>query len=103
MQKILLLVLVSAVLCLCGCATRNIAETQLHKNTTVIVVAKNGAVSVGKKRVQLQRLVSTLKSMGVTKESRLAVEGETGTRQSDIDQVLETLAVGGLLPKGTID
>ena len=103
MHKLSLFVLMIAVLCLSACAGQKIVELQRKKNTTVILVAKSGAVRVNHKDVQLHGLVDTLKSMGVTKDTRLAVEGEPGADQKEIEQVLETLVDGGLLPKGTID
>jgi len=95
--------LIVSAFCLSACAGQKVAEYPQKKNTTVITVAKSGAVRVDKKPVKLQGLVGTLKSMGVTRKSQLAVQGEIGADQKEIEQVLETLVDGGLLPKGTID
>lgn len=92
-----------ALLCLPACAG---TETPAHatlKTPTVITVAKSGKIEVDHKAVPLKKLAATLKEMGVTKNSSFKIEGETGTDQRDIDQVLEVLVDNGLLPKNTID
>ena len=103
MHRFTFFALIIAALCLSACATRKAPALQSKKTTTVVTVARNGSVRIDKKRVKLQGLVGTLKSMGVTQKSHLAVQGETGADQREIEQVLETLVDGGLLPKGTID
>jgi biopolymer transport protein ExbD len=103
MSKWSLLAAMIAVLFLSACAGQKLAERSRNKSATIITVARNGNVSIDQRQVQLHSLVDMLKSMGVTRNSRLAVEGATGTSQQDIERVLETLAEGGLLPPGTID
>ena len=78
-------------------------EPRLEKKRTVILVEKNGAISVEQQRVRLKDLLGRLRELGVTKGAKLAVEGEPGAHQRDIERVLETLAGGGLLPGNTID
>jgi len=103
MQKHSSVVLIAAALFLSACASEKAAKNTPVKPTTVIIVAKNGAVTVDHKPVQLHSLVKTLKAQGITQKTKLAVEGDPGVDQKDIDRVLETLVDGGLLPKGTID
>ncbi len=69
----------------------------------MITVAKNGTIYVNRESVPLKKLAVTLKGMGLDKNSKFTIEGESGSDQKDIDQVLEVLAVNGLLPKDTID
>jgi len=103
MPKYSIYVLIAATLCLSACASQHTAKNQPVRKTTVIVVAKNGEVSVDHKTVKLHSLVSTLKAHGINKNTKLAVEGDPGADQKTIEHVLETLVDGGLLPKGTID
>ena len=103
MQKHSLYALIIAALFLSACASEKTAKNTPVKATTVIVVAKNGAVTVDRKPVQLHSLVRTLKAQGITKNNKLAVEGDPGVDQKEIERVLETLVDGGLLPKGAID
>jgi biopolymer transport protein ExbD len=74
-----------------------------EKLPVVILVEKNGAISVAHQHVQLKDLAAKLKELGVAGKGALAVEGEPGVRQKDIERVLETLVDKGLLPKGPID
>lgn len=103
MYRFSLLTLVILVMGLAACASQKGPQPRVAKKATVITVARNGAVKIDHKKVQLRSLVAALKAEGVTKKTRLAVEGETGTDQRDIERVLEALVSGGLLPKGTID
>jgi biopolymer transport protein ExbD len=103
MSKVSLFVLLIGVVCLTACESQKSAERQRKTNTTVITITKNGTLSVGHKPVRLHTLVGTLQSMGVAKGAKLAVEGESGADQKQIDEVLETLLDNGFLPKGTID
>lgn len=84
-------------------AGQEVVAPVAEKIPTVILIAKNGAISVERQRVRLQELTGKLRELGVTSKTKLAVEGEPGTRQKDIERVLETLVDAGLLPKGTID
>jgi biopolymer transport protein ExbD len=74
-----------------------------EKLPIVILIEKSGAISVQRQHVRLKDLAAKLKGLGVPGNTKLAVEGESGTRQRDIERVLETLVDNGLLPKGTID
>ncbi|MGB8353467.1 MAG: hypothetical protein WCD79_06240 [Chthoniobacteraceae bacterium] len=104
MPKHPLYAVIAAALFLSACASEKTAGiTPVKKSAAVIVVAKNGAVTVDHKPVQLHSLVTTLKARGITKINRFAVEGDPGVDQKDIERVLETLMDGGLLPKDTID
>ena len=96
-------ILMSVILCLPACASKETAGHASLKNPTLITVAKNGAIHVNREPVPLKKLAVTLKDMGLTKNSRFEIEGETGSNQKDIDQVLEVLVDNGLLPKNTID
>lgn len=86
-----------------GFAGQEVVPPRREKTKMVITIAKNGAISVENRRVRLKELLATLKELGVTKTSKLAVKGEPGTKPKDIERVLETLVDGGLLPKDTID
>lgn len=93
----------SALLCLPACAAREFPAHATVKNPMVITIAKSGKIEVNHKSVPLKKLAATLKGMGVTRNSGFKIEGETGTDQRDIDQVLGVLVENGLLPKNTID
>ena len=103
MFRLLPYILLSVVLCLPACASKETARHASVKNPTVITVAKNGEIHVDRRPVSLKKLATTLKDMGLNKNSKLKIEGETGTGQQDIDQVLEVLVDNGLLPKNSID
>jgi biopolymer transport protein ExbD len=100
-------ILSCVILCLPACASKDTAgHTPAHtsvKSPTLITIAKNGAIHVNRERVPLKKLAVTLKGMGLDKNSKFRIEGEPGSDQKDIDQVLEILADNGLLPKNTID
>lgn len=104
-------ILIGASLCLSACASRDTAlqstplknSTAKIKGPVVITVAKDGAINVDRQPVPLKNLAVTLKGMGLTKDSKFKIEGETGTAPKEIDQVLETLVDNGFLPKNTID
>ena len=103
MPRYSLYALMTSLLFLSACAAQKSAERAPVKNTTVIAVAKNGALTVDRKPVKLHSLVNTLKAQGFTKNAKLAVEGDPGADQKEIERVMETLVDAGLLPKGTID
>jgi biopolymer transport protein ExbD len=96
-------ILITAVLLLPACAGKETPRQASVNNPTVITVARSGAIKVNHEPVPLKKLAVTLKGMGLTKNSKFKIEGETGSDQKDIDQVLEVLVDNGLLPKNTID
>ena len=96
-------IVAGAMLCLCACASHETAMHPSVKNPTVITVARDGAIRVDHRAVPLKNLAATLKSMGITANSKFKIEGENGSDPKDIDQVLEVLVDNGLLPKNTID
>src|SRR5271163_700737 len=95
--------LLCVILCLTACAYKETAGHTSLKSTTTITVARSGAIHVNREAVPLNKLAATLKGMGLGKNSKFKVEGETGIDQEEIDHVLEVLADNGLLPKNTID
>jgi biopolymer transport protein ExbD len=103
MLRLLPYIVLSVILCLPACASKETAARTPLKTPTLIMVAKNGAIHVNHQSVPLKKLAVTLKDMGLTKNSKFKIEGEIGSNQGDIDQVLEVLVDNGLLPKNTID
>jgi biopolymer transport protein ExbD len=101
--RLTILALISPLANLSVFGGQEIVAPVAEKLPVVILVEKSGAISVAHQHVQLKDLAAKLRELGVNGKAKLAVEGEPGVRQKDIERVLETLVDKGLLPKGTID
>ncbi|HWB58440.1 MAG TPA: hypothetical protein VG733_03070 [Chthoniobacteraceae bacterium] len=105
MSRTLQCILLGVILGLPACASKETAAARpaVKTNPTLITVAKSGTIRVNHQAVPLKKLAVTLHGMGIAKNSQFKIEGETGTDQQRIEDVLDVLVINGYLPKDTID